>query len=79
MATRTVTVTRPGNNRRPTWARSSLAILKGLWITQSHFLRNLWGFIRRKPTVFTIQFPEQRLHRQAEAPRCASCRRAEED
>jgi NADH-quinone oxidoreductase subunit I len=61
MATRAVTVRRPGNNRRPTWIRSSLAILKGLWITQSHFLRNLWGFIRRKPTVFTVQFPEQRL------------------
>lgn len=61
MATQTVSVRRPGNNRPPTWIRSALAILKGLWITQSHFNRNLWGFIRGKPTVFTVQFPEQRL------------------
>ena len=37
------------------------AIVRGVWIAQRHFLRNLWGFIRGKPTVFTVQFPEQRL------------------
>ena len=60
MATRTVTVARP----RPQfggWSMSARAIVRGVWIAQRHFLRNLWGFIRRKPTVFTVQFPEQRL------------------
>jgi NADH-quinone oxidoreductase subunit I len=61
MPTRAVTVRRPGKTRKPSWLRGSIAILKGLWVTQSHFLRNLWGFIRRKPTVFTVQYPEQRL------------------
>lgn len=60
MATRTVAVARPAPLAR-SWLRSAWAILKGLAITHRHFLRNLWGFIRRKPTVFTVQFPEERL------------------
>ena len=60
MATRTVSVSRPQPLPR-SWVRSGWAILKGMWITNRHFLRNLWGFIRRKPTVFTVQFPEERL------------------
>jgi NADH-quinone oxidoreductase subunit I len=60
MATRTVTMSRPapmGN----AWVRGVLAILKGMWIVNRHFTRNLWGFIRRKPTIFTTQYPEERL------------------
>jgi len=60
MATRTVTVARPRPRGRG-WAMSARAIVKGVWIAQAHFLRNLWGFMRRKPTVFTVQFPEERL------------------
>src|SRR5262245_5108066 len=60
MAAKTVAVRRP-SQLRPGPMRSAVAILKGLWITNRHFWRNLWGFIIRKPTVFTVQFPEQRL------------------
>jgi len=37
-----------------------LLILRGLRITARHFFRNLLGFIRRKPTIATIQFPEEK-------------------
>lgn len=60
MATRTVAVSRPQPLDR-SWVRSFWAIIQGLIITHRHFLKNLWGFIRRKPTVFTVQFPEERL------------------
>jgi NADH-quinone oxidoreductase subunit I len=60
MATRAVTVVRPRPMGR-SWGTGTAAILQGMWIAQRHFLRNLWGFIRRKPTVFTVQFPEERL------------------
>jgi NADH-quinone oxidoreductase subunit I len=60
MATRVITLARPRPMRRA-WATTVLAVLHGLWITNRHFVRNLWGFIRRKPTVFTVQYPEQRL------------------
>jgi len=46
---------------RQSWLRAAWAIGVGLWITNRHFLRNLWGFVRGKPTVFTVQYPEQRL------------------
>ena len=59
MAARVVTVSRPRPRGRG-WSMSARAIVQGVWIAQRHFLRNLWGFIRRKPTVFTVQFPEQR-------------------
>jgi NADH-quinone oxidoreductase subunit I len=59
MAARTVLVSRPPGGRG--WVRGALAILHGLRVTNRHFMRNLWGFIRRKPTVFTVQYPEQRL------------------
>ena len=36
-----------------------LAILRGLVVTSSHFFRNLMGFIRGKPTIFTVQYPEE--------------------
>jgi len=60
MATRAVTVSRP-RPRGFGWSMGARAILHGLWIAQRHFLRNLWGFIRRKPTVFTVQYPEHRF------------------
>jgi len=64
MATRVVTVGRPKAARRTgvaMWVVGARAVLIGMAITSRHFFRNLWGFIVRKPTVFTIQFPEQRL------------------
>jgi NADH-quinone oxidoreductase subunit I len=60
MATRVITVARP----RPLyggWVFGARALLQGLRVTTRHFVRNLWGFIRRKPTVFTVQYPEERL------------------
>jgi len=60
MATRTIGVTRPAPLNR-SWGRSAWAIVNGLLITHRHFLTNIWGFLRRKPTTFTVQFPEQRL------------------
>jgi NADH-quinone oxidoreductase subunit I len=61
MATRTVIVRRPQPRVRPGALLATKALLLGLWVTQRHFLQNIWGFIRRRPTVFTVQFPEQRL------------------
>ena len=43
-------------------------------VTSRHFFRNLWGFIRGKPTVFTVQFPEQRLTQPRRLPRHAGAR-----
>ena len=60
MATRVVTVSRPQPMRRH-WLQAGVALWRGLWLTNRHFVRNLWGFIRRRPTVFTVQYPEQRL------------------
>jgi NADH-quinone oxidoreductase subunit I len=60
MATRTVSVQRPRPLGRG-WLFGTRAILVGLRVTNRHFMRNLWGFIRRKPTVFTVQYPEQRV------------------
>jgi len=37
-----------------------MLILRGLRITARHFFRNLLGFIRREPTIATIQFPEEK-------------------
>jgi NADH-quinone oxidoreductase subunit I len=36
-----------------------LAIMRGLAITTRHFFRNLFGFLRGKPTIFTVQYPEE--------------------
>ncbi len=36
-----------------------IAILRGLAVTGRHFLRNLWGFVRGTPRIFTIQYPEE--------------------
>lgn len=62
MATRTVTVQRPAPMDAPQGVvRSGAAVLKGMWIASRHFWRNFWGFVRGKPTVFTVQYPEERL------------------
>ncbi len=61
MAAGVVSVRRPRPVRSRGWWRGTRAILTGLAITNAHFFRNLWGYIRRKPTVFTIQYPEQRV------------------
>ncbi len=37
----------------------ALAILRGLAVTSRHFFRNLWGFLRGRPTIFTINYPEE--------------------
>jgi NADH-quinone oxidoreductase subunit I len=60
MATRVVTVSRPAR-RRLSWARGAVALLRGMAVTNRHFFRNLWGFVRGKPTVFTVSYPEERL------------------
>lgn len=31
----------------------------GLVVTARHFFRNLWGFLRGKPTIFTVLYPEE--------------------
>lgn len=60
MPAHAVTVRRPPPMRSSV-ARTAWAIVKGLEVTNRHFLRNLWGFVVRKPTIFTTQFPEERL------------------
>jgi len=37
------------------------AIAVGLAVTGRHFLTNLWGFVIRRPRIFTVQFPEERI------------------
>jgi NADH-quinone oxidoreductase subunit I len=34
-------------------------ILRGLAVTARHLVRNLWGFVRGRPTIFTVQYPEE--------------------
>jgi len=60
MANKVVTVRRPAPTKPFQWFRASRAILRGLRITNAHFFRNLWGHIRGKSKVFTIQYPEER-------------------
>src|SRR3990172_2139760 len=36
-----------------------LLVLRGLGGTARHFFRNLWGFVRGRPTIATIQYPEE--------------------
>ncbi|HAC80100.1 MAG TPA: hypothetical protein DCG06_07375, partial [Deltaproteobacteria bacterium] len=37
------------------------AFISGFRVTTSHFLGNLIGWIRGKPTVATVMFPEEHL------------------
>jgi len=61
MAATVVSLRRPKPSRQIGWIRGARAILNGLRITNGHFMRNLWGHIRGKSTVFTVQYPEERL------------------
>ncbi|HEY2385841.1 MAG TPA: NADH-quinone oxidoreductase subunit I [Candidatus Binatia bacterium] len=59
MAGRVVTVDRRPRARAMDTMGPTL-ILRGLLITGRHFFRNLMGFLRGKPTIATIQFPEEK-------------------
>lgn len=58
MATRVVKVDR-ASLRRAGGAFGARAIAKGLGVTWRHFSRNLLGWVRGKPTVATIMYPEE--------------------
>ncbi|MCC6763608.1 MAG: NADH-quinone oxidoreductase subunit I [Deltaproteobacteria bacterium] len=58
MAGTVVTVERPPRPRVMD-TLGPLAIVRGLIVTASHFFRNLMGFVRGKPTIFTVQYPEE--------------------
>jgi NADH-quinone oxidoreductase subunit I len=36
-------------------------IVQGLRTTAQHFFRNLFGYLRGKPTTFVVQYPEERV------------------
>jgi NADH-quinone oxidoreductase subunit I len=59
MASKVVTVTRPPRRTRPT-GQGAMAIVRGLGITARHFFHNLFGLMRGRKTIFTIQYPEER-------------------
>jgi hypothetical protein len=48
-------------------------LLIGLRVTGRHFFRNLFGWIRGKPTVFTVMFPSRTSpsRRRSAACRCS--------
>ena len=58
MATRIVKVDREAL-KRASGPFGSRAILTGLGVTSRHFFRNLFGWIKGKPTVATVMFPEE--------------------
>ena len=58
MATRVVKVDRE-SLRRQGGAFGGRAFTKGLSVTWRHFSRNLVGWMRGKPTVATVMFPEE--------------------
>jgi NADH-quinone oxidoreductase subunit I len=60
MAVRVVKVKR---EEKLTWLERLYVpmIVKGLWVTSSHFFRNLRGFITGKRTTFVVQYPEERV------------------
>jgi NADH-quinone oxidoreductase subunit I len=60
MATRVVKVDRLAV-QRATGPLGIQALAKGLGVTSKHFFRNLFGWIRGKPTVATVMFPEEDL------------------
>ena len=53
-----ITVTRPPRPRAMDTMGLWL-VARGLAVTARHFFRNLWGFVRGKPTIFTVQYPEE--------------------
>jgi len=58
VAGKVVTVERPPRPRAMD-TLGPLAIVRGLVVTARHFMRNLMGFVRGKPTIFTVQYPEE--------------------
>lgn len=58
MAARVVKVNREAL-REQAGPLGAKAILKGLEVTSRHFFRNLFGWVRGKPTVATVMFPEE--------------------
>jgi NADH-quinone oxidoreductase subunit I len=64
MATRVVKVNRLAL-RAAAGPLSIKAIAKGLQVTWRHFSRNLMGWMRGKPTIATIMFPEEPVHKPA--------------
>jgi len=60
MATRVVKVDRLAV-QRATGPLGIPALAKGLRVTSRHFFRNLFGWIRGKPTIATVMFPEEDL------------------
>lgn len=58
MAAQVVSVTRRPRPRAMD-TMGPLAILRGLAVTTRHFFRNLVGFLRGAPTIFTVQYPEE--------------------
>jgi len=61
MPGRVVTVSRPPRSRAID-TLGPLAILRGLGVTARHFVRNLWGLLRGRRTIFTIMYPEESQH-----------------
>jgi NADH-quinone oxidoreductase subunit I len=60
VATRVVKVNRAGL-RRQGGVFGARALWKGLGVTSHHFFRNLFGWLRGKPTIATVMFPEEDL------------------
>jgi len=58
MASRVVKVDRAGV-QKATGPLAIRALAKGLAVTNRHFFRNLLGWLRGKPTVATVMFPEE--------------------
>jgi len=58
MASRVVKVDRAGI-QKATGPLAIRALAKGLAVTNRHFFRNLFGWLRGKPTVATVMFPEE--------------------
>jgi NADH-quinone oxidoreductase subunit I len=60
MASRVVKVNRAAV-QKATGPLAIRALAKGLAVTGRHFFRNLFGWLRGKPTVATVMFPEEEL------------------
>lgn len=58
MATRVVTVDR-ASLRKKGGAFGARALWIGIGVTSRHFFRNLFGWLRGKPTIATVMFPEE--------------------
>lgn len=58
MAGGVVIVARPPRKRAMD-TLGALAIVRGLVVTARHFVRNLRGFLRGRPTIATIRYPEE--------------------